>query len=102
MREARLGPHDGIFRQAPEVADEEKRVEDSQIIEKFGAGDRDRTGDVQLGNFLVKRLLSLLITKTYPTFFAPETFFRALVISISFESSTFVLGTFWSRELSAI
>ena len=67
---------------------------------KSRAGNRGRTGDVQLGNFLSYLLFSFFRARTYPTFSALKTFFRSLVISSSFKPSTFVLGTFWERALS--
>jgi hypothetical protein len=41
----------------------------------FGAGDRGRTGDVQLGNFLLKLALSIVAATTYLFFCAEEIFF---------------------------
>ena len=69
--------------------------------EKNGAGDRGRTGDVQLGNFLLKMTFFILGTRSYPRFCALKIFFLRLVISTSFDASTFVLGTFWARQNAA-
>ena len=67
----------------------------------FGAGDRGRTGDVQLGNFVSNLVDSSFSARTYPTISALTYFFRSLVISTGFTPSAFVLGTFWERGLSA-
>jgi hypothetical protein len=45
------------------------------FVRNFGAGDRDRTGDVQLGNFLLKRTFSTFAATTYLIFCADETLF---------------------------
>jgi hypothetical protein len=66
----------------------------------FGAGDRGRTGDVQLGNFLLNLMISSFGARAYSIFPAFKTFFRAAVISTSFTRSTFGLGTFWERGSS--
>ena len=47
-----------------------------ELINKIiGAGDRCRTGDVQLGNFLLKSIFSFFRAITKAIFSAPETFF---------------------------
>jgi hypothetical protein len=61
-----------------------------------------RTGDVQLGNFLLKIAFSIFAATTYLIFCAGEIFFLASAISTSFTRSTFVLGTFWARGLATL
>jgi hypothetical protein len=68
------------------------------VVRNFGAGDRGRTGDVQLGNFLSHLMFFSFRAKTYPVFYHVGNFFRPLVISTIFTPFTFVLGTFWARE----
>jgi hypothetical protein len=63
----------------------------------FGAGDRDRTGDVQLDNFLSNLMFSSFVATAYSIFSAAKTFFSSSVISSGFALSTFVLETFWER-----
>ena len=67
---------------------------------KIGAGDRGRTGDVQLGNFLLKMMFSILRAQTYLRFYSLKIFFLGVAISTSFNPSTFVMGTFWARGLA--
>jgi hypothetical protein len=46
-----------------------------KLCGNFGAGDRDRTRDVQLGNFLMKKMFSFFVTRADAVFFALELFF---------------------------
>jgi hypothetical protein len=60
-------------------------------------GDRGRTGDVQLGNFVSKLTFSFVAAKTYLLSPAFESLLRGSVFSTSFTRSAFVLGTRTSR-----
>jgi hypothetical protein len=68
--------------------------------EEFGAGDRGRTGDVHLGNFLLEIVFSIFAATTYLFFCAQEILFLPSAISTSLKPSTFVLGKFWGTRFS--
>ena len=62
---------------------------------EFGAGDRGRTGDVRLANFVLNLMFSCFVVQV-SRYILPN-FFLSPAISTDFTRSTFVLGTFWER-----